>query len=479
MKNTDAQLQFTITPTTVFISTNPDQASYANISVSIENSGPALNVSSIAITLPLQLAPASSLNSITPVAGQMNMWNFNASQINNGEFDATPQSGAYVVMNNGDSWLFTLQMATLVSTITQPSATVTTSVNLNDGTSIPASMNVNIDLATATILSFYSQPANITPGQPATLNWQCEKIDYCTISPGNGAHLHPSQSLEISSNSTTIYTLYAYGDGVILSAQWGITVGNPQIFEFGIQGGASSENLGSNITFEWKCNDYTQNISLTNNGGVPPVNLLSNGNTPQMGSVTVGPLTMPTTFTFTAVASNPKNFDERQQLISINDVSATFTATPDQGLWEHDAVTLQWKITSASSVDLSPGVADGPSLTNLSGSVIVNPDSTTTYTLTVQGFKDNLPTTLPFAIPLNVQNVTIDDFEVHTVINHGEGNHFFTSLEWNVTAQVAVIDNGIGNINPTGSGGCSAQFGISYTLTAGTHQNPALHSALT
>jgi len=466
-------LNFRITPATVFISTNPDQASYANISVSIENSGPALNVSSIAITLPLQLAPASSLNSITPVAGQVNMWNFNASQINNGEFDATPQSGAYVVMNNGDSWLFTLQMATLVSTITQPFATVTTSVNLNDGSSIPASMNVDIKSTTSSI-SFNSQPANINPGESTTLNWQCEQMDYCIISPIDNSHRHPSDSVKLTPDSTTVYTLYSYGHGggVILSAQWTISVDNAQVTSFGVTEGQTIVNYGDCITLQWLCNQFTESITLNDNTGVIIPDLLRNGNTPQKGSVKVGPILTQTQFTFTAFGKDKSTPDQRPLTISINDVEATFSVTPDQGLWEHDAVTLQWNITSASSVDLSPNVVGEPSLTNLSGSVIVNPDSNTTYTLTVQGLKDNSPITLqPISIPLNVQNIVIN----YNVIKPSPGEFGLPWYTWSVTAEVVHID-GYPGPDPGNNGGIElAHLG---KLTAGTKQHPDLHSIL-
>jgi len=471
----DNSLNFRITPATVYISTTPDQASYANITVTISNSGPAIQVADVAITLPATLAPPLSLASVTTTVSPANLFNFGLSQVNNGEFDATPQSGSYVLMKNRDTWQFTLNMVPLISTITESSATVAASVILADGSSIPGSMNVNIDPAVASIISFNSQPATINPGQSVTLIWQCEQIDYCIVSPVDDTHRDKSGSLTVQPNSTTIYTLYAYGKGVILSAQWGITVGNPQILQFGGQGGASSVNCGDSITLVWDCNQFTDSLALTDNTNVSIPDLLTNGNTLHQGSVTVGPVLAPTIFTFTAFADDKTIFDQRTTIISINDPVVTFTASPDKGLWEQDAVTLQWNIMNASAVSLSPNVVGGPSLNNLSGSVIVNSDSDITYTLTVIGFNDNTPTILP--ITLSVQSIVID-FSLKSVWREsGDGGYYQYYLTWDVTAQVASINNGIGNISP--GPGSYLVDDAQYTLTAGTLQHPTLHSAST
>jgi len=473
-------LTFAITPTTVYISTNPNQSSYANISISVENTGPALNVTSIDITLPSQLAPAGSLASIAPVAGQPTLWSFGPSQINAGEFDAAPQSGQYVVMNNGDTWQFNLNMVTLVSTITQPSATVTASVTLADGSSIPGSRNINIDPAVASLLFFNSQLANINPGQSAILKWQCEQMNYCIISPVDDTHRDEAGSLTVQPDSTTAYTLYVYGDGVILSAQWTITVENPQIISFGGAGGQTSVNYGDSIILDWECNQFTENITLSNNTDVAiPPDLLTNGNTLQKGSVIVGPILAPTIFTFTASGSDPSIYDQKTPTVSINDPAATLTASPDQGVWEQDAVTLQWDITNVTAVSLSPVVVGGPSMTNLSGSVIVNPDSDTTYTLTLIGFNDNIPATK--SVVLNVQRVVIIDFSLNSVfVNKGDYNdqgYIAYYLSWDVTAQVANI--GTRRITPGAGRTFNKMANIPYTLAAGTLQHPTLYSKTT
>ncbi len=471
------QLSFSISPATVFISTNPDQSSYANISVSMKNTGTdALNVTSIAITLPLQLAPQRSLGSITPVAGQPNLWSFGPSAINAGEFDAEPQAGDYVKMNTGDTWQFTLRLVTLVSSITAPSAAVTAEVMLDDGSSIPASMNINIDAATQSIISFNSQPANISPGQSATLNWQCEEMNYCIISPIDNTHRDESGSLSVQPDSTTIYTLYAYADGVILSAQWAISVANPQIISFGGPGGKTHVNLGDNIVLSWLCNQFTEGIDLTNSAGIVIPPLLTGNNTVEKGSVTVGPIVIPTNFTFTAYGNDKKYFDQKNPTIYINDVTATLTADPGEDIWQGNKVVLYWDITNATAVSLSPAVENGPSLQNLSGSATIYPETDITYTLSVHGFTNNKPAHHDVDQPLVVQQVSISSFtQTPPQIVPGFLKSNEVTLGWNAAAQTASIDNGIGSVNPVGSKLVQAPAnGTTYTLTAGTTLHPGL-----
>jgi hypothetical protein len=150
---TDGPLLITISPGTVYISTNPDQSSYANLVIILKNTGSdILSVNEIAVTLPATLAPPGGLNSISPIASPQNLWNFIPSQFTQGEFDAAPALGTDVQMNPNDVWQFTLQKVTLVSTITTPSANVDVAVTFANGTKFPQSLNVNIDPAVASIV---------------------------------------------------------------------------------------------------------------------------------------------------------------------------------------------------------------------------------------------------------------------------------------------------------------------------------------
>ena len=477
---TDVPLNVTINPGTVYISTNPDQSSYANLVVTVKNTGQdSLSVNEIAITLPPALAPANSLNSITPVAAQVSLWNFRASQFTSGEFDATAASGNDVQMNAGDIWQFTLQNVTLTNSTTIPSADVGVVVTFADATNFPQSLNINIDAAVASIISFNSQPANINPGGLTSLNWQCEKINYCVITPISDKHLASSGSLNVTPNSTTVYTLFAYGDGVILSAQWAVSVANAQVINFGVKG-QTNIDLGGTVTLVWACNQFTENIAIIANSGVaiPPLN--TGGNTPAKGSVSVGPIMAPTTFTLYAYGSTHENFNTSTAVVSINNVTVTLSATPDSGLWVGDAIAFNWVITNALSVSFTPAVTNGPSLQNLSGSAVYNPPIGVTSlpcTLTVTGFGNDYPVTITNnpSIVLAFEPVTFTSFTITPQMIIPQAGPNQATLAWNTQAQLVTINNGVGTVNANGSAVVNAPTnGSVITLTAGTNQHPGL-----
>ncbi|CAN5249986.1 hypothetical protein BH09BAC6_BH09BAC6_09810 [soil metagenome] len=466
------------TPGTVYISTNPNQSSYANIAVSMHNPGSStLQVNSIAITLPPALAPSGTLGSITPVTEPSALWNFGPSEFSVGEFDATAASGGYVAMSPGDTWSFELQMVTLVSTITQASATVTILVTFEDGSTNSTPFSIEIAPAVASIISFNAQPANINPGQSAQLSWKCEKINYCIVSPVNDNHLHASDTLSVSPENTTIYTLFAYGDGVILSAQWAISVQNAQIILFGGTAGQSGVNCGDNITLVWECNQFTESITLSDESGVPIPSLDENDNTPQKGSVTVGPITEPVTFTLTAYGNTKQNFDQRSAIINMNNLVYVMAANPSAGIWTGDDVSLKWTIESATAISLSPAVDNGPSLQNLQGSAIINPAQDVTYVLNVSGFINNVPVNRQLPLSIAVQPVVINSFTLNPNPITPDAGPNQGTLAWNVLGQVVSINNGIGSQPVILDRLLSAPVdGTVYTLTAGTYLNPGLAS---
>ncbi len=477
----EPSLQVSIDPGIVYISTNPDQSSYANLTVSIENTGTnVLSISSVAITLPQALAPASGLNSIVPVADQPELWIFAPSEINTGEFDAIPVSGQNVDMTLNETWSFEMQMVTLTNVASPSPADVTLAITFADGSTSNVLLNVNIDVAVASIVSFVSDRANINSGESATLSWNCDKIDYCIISPVGADPLQPTDTIQVAPQSTTAYTLFAYGDGIILSTQRTVSVDNPQIIYFVGLNGQTGVNYGDNITLVWECNQFTENITLVADDKsitIPP--LLENGNTPQKGSITAGLIIQPVTFAFNAYGNSQENPDQRNTLIMINDLSYKFTADPNTGIWEGDNVTLEWDIQSASAVSISPPLTNGPSLQNLSGSIIINPTSDIEYVVTVSGFISDAPVTQPFTLSLQVQQVLINSFTAtpNPVIPGNDPNQ--VTIAWDVQAQTFSIDNDIDTPNATGSVVVNASVNNSiYTLKAGTNLSPGMQSNL-
>ncbi len=475
----NSNLQISISPGTVYINTTAQQSAYANLAITVQNSGgSSLDIGSIAITLPAALAPVSSLGTILPGMNTDTalLWDFAPSQFAVGEFDADPLEGSSVTMNAGDVYNFTLNSVTLPSTIIQPSAQVNVAVTFADGTTSAQALTVDMAVATAAITSFNSQIANISAGQTVTLNWQCTGIDYCIISPLDNDHHSPSGSSQVTLQQTTLFTLYAFAEGTILSAQWGVSVDNPQIVSFGGYEGQSSVDYGANINLVWRCNNYVNSIALSNSTGIPiPTDLLINNNTAQVGGIDVGPVVMPTTFVFTAYADNTQIYDQRDLFIGVNNVTGTFTAS-ETNVWGGTKVTLTWNIKSASGITIMPPLTNGPSLQTPVGSVDIYPENDISYTVILTGLTNGVPAsvTLP-PVAININPVSISNFSATplTIIPDNGPNQ--CTLSWNTEAEVTSINNGIGIVDTSDS---SLQVtappdGTVYTLQVGTLSNPA------
>ncbi len=479
-----SNLQTSITPGTVFINTAPGQSSYANLTVSFTNNDSvAASITAIAITLPAVLAPVNGLGSIIPAMDTTtgNLWNFDQSQFNVGEFDASPQSGNSVAMPAGGIFTFSLDMVTLPSSVLASSAQVTVAVSFADGTSTTTPLNVNMSAATASIVFFNSTSSNISPGGTATLQWQCTGIDYCILSPVATTHLPATGDYNVSPPATMAYTLYAYATGIILAAQWEINVANPGIITFGGALGASAVDYGANVDLVWRCNQFTENIAITDNNGVPiPGNLLTQGNTPQKGKVTVGPITTLTSFTLTAYGDSTANFTQQPATIGINDVSAQLTMTPASGVISaKEEVTLSWLIESQISATISPALPNGQTKVTGSGSLNIFPTSNIAYTLTVTGFISNQPATINRTVNITVVPNLINSFTINCQsLGPGVIQAPNVTLNWNTQAQEANINNGIGPVPVSGSKTVSAPpNGTVYTLSAGTTQYPDICKA--
>jgi hypothetical protein len=139
-----------------------------------------------------------------------------------------------------------------------------------------------------------------------------------------------------------------------------------------------------------------------------------------------------------------------------------FTAVPTI-LTAGDSATLQWNVTGATTVTISPGVGN----VALSGSQAVSPAGTTTYTLTAQSGAGTQTANVIITVnpaPTPVTPVIINTFSVdQSMITAGQS----VTLKWNVTGATAVtIDPDIGSVALSGSKTVSPAGTTTYTLTA-------------
>lgn len=235
----------------------------------------------------------------------------------------------------------------------------------NRTSEISETVTVIVEQPQVRILSFYASPTNIIAGESATLFWQTENAETVTIS-GIGT-VAAGGSTAVSPAQTTTYTLTArnpYGEA---SAQVTIQVTPgtlPRIVKFAA---APPEIVaGESSTLVW----LVENATVVTISGI--------GRVEQAGTRDVSP-TATTTYTLTAMNARGDVTATATVTVIARVRITSFTANPNS-ITPGMAVWLTWATENAVSAYIS-GV--GPVTT--SGSLLVYPKETTTYTLTALG----------------------------------------------------------------------------------------------
>ena len=223
--------------------------------------------------------------------------------------------------------------------------------------------------------SFTAQPQTITKGASANLTWATRNASRVVINNGLG-EVAATGTLSVSPLSTIEYILTAYGVGTTTtSCKTTVTVTEvpvPVCTAFTATP-ASLPIGGGNVTLAWTSTNASS-ASITPTVGGVAVN----------GSTTLA-LSTSTTFTLTVAGENnqtnactvtvPVQPPVPVPFTCANNVS--FSASPDRITRGNDS-TLSWNTTGATSVSFNQGIT----ATGLSGTLMVEPNDTTTYVLT-------------------------------------------------------------------------------------------------
>src|SRR5438874_849283 len=131
----------------------------------------------------------------------------------------------------------------------------------------------------------------------------------------------------------------------------------------------------------------------------------------------------------------------------------TFTASPNS-VSPNGSATLMWNITGAVTATI-----DGKGNIGETGSMTVNPTSTTTYTLRAEGPGGNSQATATVTVAGNAFTFTAAPAQIVP----GDS----ATLSWNAANETSVsIDNNVGTFGPTGSMSVSPTVTTTYNATA-------------
>jgi hypothetical protein len=222
------------------------------------------------------------------------------------------------------------------------------------------------------IIRFEASPLTIQPGQQSTLSWST--VGGTQVSISGVGNVTPNGSTTVSPQATTTYTLSVTGsNGQTVTAPVTVTVTTgtiPQVVTFV----ATPQNIdaGQSTKLCWQVTNAT-NISIT-----PGVGTNLNAN----DCATVSPTT---TTTYTLTATNATGQIQANATVNVGQVRIlSFTASPVYTTTSGAPATLSWTTSNATSVVLI-GADIAPQILPVNGSIVVNPISNATYTLTAYG----------------------------------------------------------------------------------------------
>ncbi len=306
----------------------------------------------------------------------------------------------------------------------------------------------------AAITKFAANPSRIKPGESATLTWQVQNADSVEIS-GIGAVNSSSGSIQVTPTVTTTYKLTAKGKAGEVNDTVQVVVDQPASRVVSFRAAPSTIKVGDAANLVWET-ENAQKVVISGIGQVNPSGTASVSPTETTTyTITVtnqfGEVNATTTVTVTPAGSSPR--------------IGTFTATPvDVG--EGEPATLTWQVEGADSVEITGlGKVAG------SGSAVVRPTETQTYTLTAT----NQYGTETAGVTIKVQPTSrILSFTASPSQSQKPGDPI--RLAWTTSGATEVSISGIGAVTPTGQLDVTPQNDTTYTLTARGPNNTATQS---
>jgi hypothetical protein len=307
------------------------------------------------------------------------------------------------------------------------------------------------------ITAFTATPSTIDAGGTSTLAWTVDGTATLTLSDGTNPVAIPSgaSQVDVSPSATTTYTLTATNAGGTDTAQVTVTVATaaPQITSF--TASPATIGVGDDATLAWTIVG-TGTVALSD--GTNPVAVA-----PGATSVVVSPAA---TTTYTLTVTNAGGSDSEQVTVTVDpaidlpNIDA-FTATP-ASIVSGASSTLAWTVTDATSVTLDDGA--GPDPVAATGSLVVSPTVSTTYTLTATNADGSVDATATVTVLLpSITSFTATP----ALIEDGDDS----TLAWTVVGATTVTLSDGANpvaITPPGATSVDVTPGATttYTLTA-------------
>ena len=267
------------------------------------------------------------------------------------------------------------------------------------------------------INSFSANPSSIHPGRTATLTWRTNATSV-TISGMSGS-FSGNGNISVSPSRTTTYALTASRSGRTVTRRVTVTVA---VTGAGVVNGLTANPTtiaeGNSAVLEWVT---TGAESLTITG-------LTGTLDKPAGNAVVTPTTT-TTYTLTATGKSGTPPVVRTVTVTVipKAIIHSFDAT-DLAIAEGEATTLRWTTSNATSVIIDNGVSSS----SKTGTAVVRPAQTTTYTLTAVWVGGVVTNTTEVTVVVTPRP-TISSFTA-TPINNG-----LSTLSWATSGATSIV----------------------------------------
>jgi len=293
-------------------------------------------------------------------------------------------------------------------------------------------------------------PTTIQAGQSSTLTWTSDEAEHVYL---DGVEVARDGSKSVSPSATKTYTLVAVHDDHRVSSSATVTVSSttpPPVSmpTASLTPASATIQSGQSITLTWATTNAT---SATVNGATVALN----------GSQAYSPTV---TTTYSLIATNSAGSVTSTATVTVTATpppvpmpTALLTAMPTT-IQSGQSSTLQWATSNATTITLNG------SAVNASGSRVMAPTATTTYTLvatnatgSVQSMATVTVTAPPPPVPMPTALLTA----MPTAIQSGQS----TTLQW-ATSNATTITLGGSAVGASGSRVVSPTATTTYTLVA-------------
>jgi hypothetical protein len=376
---------------------------------------------------------------------------------------------------------------------------------------VSTSTNIVTNRSLPLVTSFNVSPPVITVGQTASLVWNVVGATSVTINQGIGT-VPASGSQDITPTSTSTYTLIADNSYGTATAMVAITVNpiSPPPVSASFNVTPSIITPGQSATLQW-------NVTGADTVRIDP----GIGSVPVSGSEQISPAT---TTTYILTATNAAGIITDSTTLSVSTYlpsdSTYFTypvyPAPNAGepiivsfavnpavVVPGESATVNWDVTGADFVVIDQGIGQVPAV----GSFVVTPYTTTYYTLTATNSAGSsyastivtvypvnsypsYPPIYPYVPPQGSKQQegghtgeNGDHRDMLPRINLFQGSPtktdigHSTELQWKVNGATSVhIDQGIGDVPPSGTKTVTPNHTTVYTLTASNATGEVQHT---